>query len=182
VTVSRDAPVLIVTGAPGVGKTTAARTLAARADRAVHLEADVFFQFIRSGYVEPWKPESHQQNTAVMGAVAGAAARYAASGYFTIVDGIILPAWFLEPLRDSLRDAGQTVAYAVLRAPLDICASRARSRARRPLAAPDVVEQLWRDFADLGALESNVVDVDAKTPDETADLLADRLREGSLTL
>ena len=40
---------------------------------------------------------------------------------------IIIPAWFLEPLRDSLREAGHQVAYAVLRAPLPVCASGHRA-------------------------------------------------------
>ena len=174
--------VLIVTGAPGVGKTTAARILATRSDRAVHLEADLFFDFIRSGYVEPWKAESYEQNSSVMRIVAAAAAGYAAAGYFTIVDGIILPAWFLEPLREALVDAGHAVAYAVLRAPLEVCASRARRRDRTPLAESDVVEQLWLGFADLGRLESNALDVETTSPDQTADLLEDRLHDGSLTL
>jgi predicted kinase len=118
----------------------------------------------------------------VMRVVAAATAGYAAAGYFTIVDGIILPAWFLEPLRQSLADAGHAVAYAVLRAPLEVCASRARRRDRTPIAGSEVVEQLWLGFADLGRLESNAVDVETTSPDETADLLAARLRDGSLAL
>jgi SpoVK/Ycf46/Vps4 family AAA+-type ATPase len=74
-----ETPVLLLTGPPGVGKTTTARILANREERAVHVEADHFFHFIRSGYVEPWRPESRQQNETVMRIVADTAGAYAAT-------------------------------------------------------------------------------------------------------
>jgi tRNA uridine 5-carbamoylmethylation protein Kti12 len=172
-------PVLILTGPPGAGKTTAARVLAERSERAVHVESDRFFDFIRSGFVEPWKRESAEQNAVVMRIVAGAAAGYASAGYFTIVDGIVLPRFFFEPLRDALHEAGHAVAYAVLRAPLEVCVARAGARDPHPLADP-LVERLWHDFADLGPLSPHAVDVDASDPEAAADLLAARLRDGSL--
>jgi predicted kinase len=175
-------PVLIVSGPPGVGKTTVAGILAGRSARAVHLEADAFFRFIRSGYVEPWKPESHEQNSHVMGIVAKAAAGYAAAGYFTIVDGIVIPGWFLEPLRDDLCEAGHRVAYAVLRAPLAACTARAQDRAGDPLSDPKVIEGLWRDFAELGSFERHAVDLGARGPGEAAGMLERRLADGSLEL
>ena len=173
-------PVLILTGPPGAGKTTAARVLAERSERAVHVESDRFFDFIRSGFVDPWKRESAEQNAVVMRIVAGAAAGYASAGYFTIVDGIVLPRFFFEPLRDALRDGGHAVAYAVLRAPLDVCVARAVARDSQPLADPEVVERLWQDFADLGPLAPHAVDVGTEDPPAAADLLAGRLRDGSL--
>src|SRR2546423_2786812 len=114
---SAKGSVLILTGAPGAGKTTTARLLAADAPRAVHLESDSFFRFIQTGYVEPWKPESHEQNTVVMRIVAAAAAGHADGGYFTIIDGIISPGGFFEPPRDTLRDARHRGAHPVLRPP-----------------------------------------------------------------
>ena len=177
-----DNPVLILTGPPGVGKTTVAAILAERSDRAVHLEADLFFRFIRSGHVEPWRPESHQQNEVVMRIVAEAAAGYAAAGYFTIVDGIVIPGWFFEPLRDALREARHEVAFAVLRAPLSLCLARVRDREGMPSVDPTVIERLWREFADLGDLERNALDLDGESPERTADLLEARLGDGALTV
>jgi tRNA uridine 5-carbamoylmethylation protein Kti12 len=179
-TAGTDTPVLILTGPPGAGKTTAARALAERCERAAHLESDRFFRFIASGYVEPWLPESHEQNTVVMRIVASAAAAYAEARYFTIVDGIVLPGFFFEPLRDALHEAGQPVAYAVLRAPLAACAARAASREDRSLADPGVVESLWRSFADLGPLEKHAIDIGSEPPERAVDRVAERLRDGSL--
>jgi len=86
------------------------------------------------------------------------------------------------PLRDSLRDAGYEPAYAVLRAPLAVCASRARSRESQPLADHEVLERLRNNFADLGPLEPSAIDIGTKSPAEAADLLAQRLQDGLLAI
>ena len=173
-------PVLIITGPPGAGKTTTATLLAAGSERSVHLESDLFFHFIRAGYIEPWRPESHQQNATVMRIVAAAAAGYADAGYFTIVDGIVIPRWFFEPLRDALEAAGHAVAYAVLRAQLAVCTSRAASRDDGRLVETGVIEQLWGQFADLGSLEPHAIVTDGKSAEETAETVTQLLQDGLL--
>ena len=172
-------PVLILTGPPGVGKTTAAAVLADRHPAAVHLESDRFFHFIHSGYVEPWRPESHQQNAVVMRIVGEAAAGYASAGYFTIVDGIVIPRWFLTPLRDVLQAAGHAVAYVILRAPLDTCTARVQAREGTPTVDPEALAGIWSQLTDLGPCERNVLDVDGLSPAEAATAIEEILTAGS---
>jgi predicted kinase/ketosteroid isomerase-like protein len=167
-----DGAILVVTGPPGVGKTTAARALTRSADRAVHLEADSFFHFIQGGYIPPWQPESHEQNAFVMGLVADAAAAYAREGYRTVVEGVLAPGWFLGPVLARLRSTGHDVSCVILDAPLEVC--RARLAGRADPEAPDggVIAQLWEGFRELGELDCQVLDTGSLSPTQAAGELA----------
>jgi hypothetical protein len=109
--------------------------------------------------------------------VAEATAAYAEAGYFTIVDGIVLPGWFFEPLRDALIERGNDVAYVVLRASLETCQSRSANRLHDPLSDANAVKQLWKAFANLGDLERHVIDTDDVSPIAVADQITQSLSQ-----
>jgi hypothetical protein len=157
--VIRDSAVVILTGPPGAGKSTVAARLARSHPRAVHLHTDDFWHFIVAGAVPPYEPASHPQNETVMDVIAGAAFSYAAGGYFTVADGIIGP-WMLPRFAGRSRTHPDVeLHYIVLRPRLDVALARARARpGPGALVDEEPIVQMWRQFADLGHLETHVFD------------------------
>ena len=117
-----------------------------------------------------------------MRTVGAAAASYASGGYFTVIDGIVIPRFFLATLREALAAAGLAAAYAVLRAPLITCLERVANREGDELSDPEVIEQLWSQFDDLGEYQAHAVPVGTLAPAELADELSRRLTAGELDL
>jgi cytidylate kinase len=116
---------LVITGPPGAGKSSVAQRLARRAERSVLVEGDSFFGFLANGAIEPWLPESNEQNAVVTRAAASAAGAFAHGGYATVFDGVVGP-WFLRTFG---RATGlRQLDYVVLLPPVETCVHRVATR------------------------------------------------------
>lgn len=164
----KNGRIVIITGAPGTGKTMTAALAAKESDmdRSVHMHTDDFYHFLSKGAIAPHLPESNEQNRIVIEAFLEAAKRFARGGYDVIVDGIIGP-WFLEPWLNTVKE-GYEVHYVVLRADKDETMKRAVGRAKLTRETNiELVETMWEQFRDLGRYEKNVIDTTKLSIDDT---------------
>lgn len=180
------APLLLLTGSPGCGKTTVAPLVADRHEPSVCLDLDWFFAKLRRGAIEPWRKEAHTQNRVVLHAGAEAVAAFAAGGYFTVAEGILYP-FMLDLFAAASERYGITLHYAVLRAPIELVQQRVQDRRSEPqhagaLADADVVDDLWAKFEHQGVEARHRIDVGARDAATVAGEIELRLEAGALRL
>jgi predicted kinase len=171
--------VVIVSGAPGVGKSTVSRLVAATFDRSVHLQTDDLMASVVSGWVDPNLPEAEEQNEAIGAALAVSAMCFAEDGYTTVVDGYLFPEG-VKGLAQACAARGLSCHYVVLTADLDTCWARASNRGegRWPLEFPTFAAVHGR-FDDLDLDERHLVKATG-SPESACDAVLSALRTGRL--
>ena len=175
--------IVIITGAPGTGKTTVSEKVAREShmEKSVNMHTDDFYHYLGKGAIPPHLPESKEQNLIVIEAFLEAAKRYARGGYEVIVDGIV-GVWFLEPWLKTARE-GYEVHYIVLRASKDQTMKRAIERSKLDRKTNiELVETMWEQFSHLGCYEPNVIDTTHLSIEETVSIIQEKITEKSCLL
>lgn len=180
------APLLLLTGSPGSGKTTVAPLVADHHEPSVCLNLDWFFAKLRRGAIEPWRAEAHAQNRTVLHAAAEACTTFAAEGYVCVAEGILYP-FMLDLFAAAGASRGVALHYVVLGAPIDVVQQRIVDRKVEPqhagaLADATVVDDLWTLFEQQGVAERHWVDTGRGGPDEVAEEVDRRFRAGEFRL
>ena len=174
---------VIITGSPGTGKTTAAALVAQESslDKSIHMHTDDFYRYLSKGAIPPHLPESHKQNGIVIDAFLQAAKCFASSGYDVIVDGIIGP-WFLEPWIQ-LSQNGFDVHYIILRASKEETLKRALERPKlNQETNAELVETMWSQFSNLGRYEGHVIETSNLTIAETVSVIKETIDDHTALL
>ncbi|MCL1857622.1 MAG: zeta toxin family protein [Oscillospiraceae bacterium] len=193
-----SARIVILSGSPGTGKTTVSRILAENSayKKAVHIELDDFWQYIRKGYIAPWLNDSGGQNETVVEAVAASAKIYAKNGYEVFVSGAIGP-WFIKPWL-KIAKKGVDVRFVVLRPDKKTAVERVIKRQWQDAAYDsiedfrqesdyfpltyEVIKDLWDSFNDFGIYEPHVVDTTGQTVGESVAILQKMLAEDAFRI
>jgi hypothetical protein len=149
------APIVIVTGPSGVGKTRISDRVSASFGLGARVRIDDVERLIVTGRVEQSSPRAGHQNHVVGGAVFAAAMQFALGGYTTVIDGVVFPD-VLAAVSSACVSHGVALHYAVLRAEFDVCLERVTRRNAECGFQADVaaLRLLWERFTRVWGISS----------------------------
>ena len=179
----QEGRIIIITGAPGTGKTTTATKIAKESSlsKSVHMHTDDFYHSLSKGAIPPHLPESNSQNLVVIESFLAATKVFAENGYDVIVDGVIGP-WFIQPWI-KMAQQGYEIHYIILRASKEETLKRAIQRSKLDKNKnTELVETMWDQFNHLEKYESHVINTTELSLEQTVDRIKSEIEKKTCLL
>lgn len=90
--------VIVISGAPGVGKTEVIKRLSVMYEKTVHVSVDKIRSFVKLGYKSPdnWNPETEKQYKIALKAAAYLSKMHSENNYLVFVDDVFWNEWKRE--------------------------------------------------------------------------------------
>jgi len=114
---------ILITGAPGSGKSTVAQALANLVPRGAHVPVDFFRKMVKGGYASPhhWTDEVTLQYKIARRSAAQTAVNLAEAGILPVLDDIVAEDW-IEQWKQDLKPC--ETLFVLLDPPLGVCLQR----------------------------------------------------------
>jgi hypothetical protein len=174
------APVVIVTGPAGVGKSTVARELCLRFDRAAHINVDFLRDMVISGYASPIPGESdpteaEEQIRLGITNAAALARNFSESGMLAVIDDVLETPGELDTYLDAL-GPGADLRLVTLLADRTILARRDAQRPHDQQMGTRS-QDLHHIFMTNGETRGIRLDTSHQTPEDSVDIILEQLED-----
>jgi predicted kinase len=127
-----NAPVYVISGVPGTGKSSVSMTLMERFPRGIHIPVDNIRSWVVTGYADPTKPwndETARQFRLAREGAARMARDYSDAGFAVAIDDVLWPNEVEDIFAPILTD--RPFHRVFLHAPLDVTLARNATRTNK---------------------------------------------------